>query len=42
MNTDKNTKEATIWFLTVTDERDALVSSPLMFPNIKSNPEAGK
>ena len=29
-------KEATIWFLTVTDERDALVSSPLMIPNANS------
>ena len=35
-------KVATIWFLTVTDERDALVSSPLMFSNTKPNPEAGK
>jgi hypothetical protein len=25
--------DATIWFLTLTDERNTLVSSPLVFPN---------
>ena len=30
---EKAPKDATIWFLTVTDERDALVSSELHFAN---------